>query len=94
MSCEPPIVRPVHRVGLGRSVLSARVFEFVSPLPRAGLSTTAYVQSMQHYYLLSLGFLLTRIIGDFLMARWLHKGGPAIEELFLPSVRGNATDQG
>jgi hypothetical protein len=40
---------------------------------------------MRHYYLLILGFLLTRIVGYSLMARWLYKGGPEIEELLLPA---------
>lgn len=46
---------------------------------------SAYVQYMHHYYLLRVGFLVTRIIGYFLMARWLYKAGPGIEELLLPS---------
>ena len=51
-----------------------------------GTTTSAYIEYMHHYYLLRLGFLITRIIGYFLMARWLHKGGPGIEELLLPST--------
>ena len=43
------------------------------------------VEYMRHYYLLILGFLLTRIVGYSLMARWLYKGGPEIEELLLPA---------
>jgi ABC-type anion transport system duplicated permease subunit len=35
-------------------------------------------------YLITLGFIITRIIGYSLMARWLYKGGPEIEELLLP----------
>lgn len=53
----------------------------------------AYTQYMQHYYLLRLGFLVTRIIGYFLMARWIHKGGPEVEELLLPSAREQVTVQ-
>jgi hypothetical protein len=45
-----------------------------------------YIQYWRHYYLLRVGFLITRIIGYFLMARWLHKGGAGVEELLLPST--------
>jgi hypothetical protein len=41
-------------------------------------------QYWRHYYLIGLGFLVTRIVGYSLMAMWLYKGGPEIEELLLP----------
>jgi hypothetical protein len=37
----------------------------------------------RHYYLIRPGFLITRVIGFSLMARWLYKGGPEVEELLL-----------
>jgi hypothetical protein len=40
---------------------------------------------MRHSHLISLGFLITRIVGFSLMARWLFKGGSEVEELLLPS---------
>jgi hypothetical protein len=43
-------------------------------------------QYSQHYYLIRLSFLVTRIIGFSLIARWLYRGGPEIEELLLPSA--------
>ena len=43
-----------------------------------------YVQYWRHHYLIELGFLITRIVGYSLMARWLYRGGPEIEELLLP----------
>lgn len=58
-----------------------------------GLVTSAYIQYMHHYYLLRLGFLITRIVGYFLMARWLYKGGPGIEQLFLPTEPEQETVQ-
>jgi hypothetical protein len=45
---------------------------------------SAHAAYMHHSYLISLGFLITRIIGLSLMARWLHRGGPEVEELLLP----------
>lgn len=44
-----------------------------------------YLQYMQHIHLISLAFLVTRLIGYSLLARWLFKGGPDIAELLLPS---------
>jgi hypothetical protein len=38
-----------------------------------------------HYHLISLGFLIIRIIGFSLVARWLYRCGPDVEELLLPS---------
>jgi hypothetical protein len=37
--------------------------------------------SLAHYYLIRTGFLVTRTVGYSLMARWLYKGGPDVEEL-------------
>jgi hypothetical protein len=43
------------------------------------------VEYMRHYYLIILGFTVTRIVGFSLMARWLYRGGREIEELLLPA---------
>jgi hypothetical protein len=42
-------------------------------------------QYWKHHYLIELGFLITRIVGYSLMAAWLYKCGPDIEELLLPT---------
>lgn len=49
-------------------------------------SSSPGVEYMRHSYLITLGFLITRIVGYSLMAMWLYKGGPEIEELLLPIV--------
>jgi len=48
--------------------------------------TATAIEYWRHYYLIQLGFLITRIVGFSLMARWLYKGGPDIEELLLPET--------
>ncbi len=45
---------------------------------------SAAAQYWRHHYLISLGFLITRIVGFVLMASWLFRCGPDIEELLLP----------
>jgi hypothetical protein len=45
---------------------------------------SAYVQYWHHCHLIVLGFLITRITGYSLMARWMLKAGPEIEQLLLP----------
>ena len=39
---------------------------------------------LRHYYLINLSFLITRIVGYSLMARWLFRCGPDVEELLFP----------
>jgi hypothetical protein len=65
------------------SSLPGQVHSFLHYLNREP-SSSATVQYYRHYYLLSSGFLFTRIVGFFLMARWLFKVGPGLEELLLP----------
>lgn len=45
---------------------------------------TPGTEYLRHYYLIALGFLITRIVGYSLVARWLYRGGPEIEGLLLP----------
>jgi hypothetical protein len=45
---------------------------------------------VRHDYLIEIGFLVTRIVGYSLMARWLFKGGPEIEDLLMPEPEENA----
>jgi len=47
--------------------------------------TSPYVEYMRHSYLIALGFVVTRIVGYALIARWLYRGGPEIEEMLLPA---------
>jgi hypothetical protein len=74
------------------SYLPARLYSFLHYLSHEPSSSTA-VEYSQHYYLIELGFLVTRIIGFSLMAIWLYRGGREIEELLLPDpeeqVAGN-----
>jgi hypothetical protein len=48
-------------------------------------SSSPGVEYMRHSYLISLGFLITRIVGYSLMAVWLRKCGPDVEKLLLPA---------
>jgi hypothetical protein len=52
-----------------------------------------YLDYMRHYYLIRMAFLVIRVVGYSLMARWLYKGGPEIEELLLPGAPGESTSQ-
>lgn len=59
-------------------------------LPTASPTRTEY---FHHLDLLGLGFLITRIVGLSLMARWLHKGGPEVAEMLLPGSSQDCTDE-
>jgi len=52
-------------------------------------TSSAAMEYLRHYYLIQIGFLVTRIVGYSLMAMWLYKGGPEIEELLLPTPEEN-----
>ena len=47
----------------------------------------------RHLHLIALGFLFIRILGFSLVARWLFKGGPEIEELLLPASEETAVQR-
>ena len=47
-------------------------------------SPSPSVEDTRHYYLLILGFHAVRIIGYSLLARWLFKVGPDVENFLLP----------
>jgi|HubBroStandDraft_4_1064222.scaffolds.fasta_scaffold07672_5 hypothetical protein len=49
---------------------------------------TTFVEYRRHYYLMALGFLVIRIVGFSLLAMWLYRGGPEVEELFSPTTLG------
>jgi hypothetical protein len=65
------------------SYLPENLHSFLHYLNHESASSTAN-EYLRHYYLIRLGFLVTRIVGYFLMAAWLYKGGREIEELLLP----------
>ncbi len=41
-----------------------------------------FIEYRRHYYLISLGFLVIRVLGFSLLAAWLYRGGPEVEQLF------------
>ena len=43
-----------------------------------------YLQYWRQHYVIELGFLIVRIVGFSLTARWLFKVGPEVAELLLP----------
>jgi hypothetical protein len=45
---------------------------------------------LRQRYLIDLGFLITRIVGYSLTARWLFKAGPELEQLFSPETEAPA----
>lgn len=65
------------------SHLPGTLHSFLNYLNRESSSSPG-VEYMRHSYLISLSFLITRVIGYSLMAMWLYKGGPEVEELLLP----------
>ncbi|MGA1988705.1 MAG: hypothetical protein ABSG72_20725 [Candidatus Sulfotelmatobacter sp.] len=71
------------------SYLPENLHSFLHYLSHEPPASTA-IEYGRHYYLFLLGFLVTRIVGYSLMARWLYKGGPEIEELLLPEGEEHA----
>jgi hypothetical protein len=49
-------------------------------------SRSASTEYLRHYYLITLGFNITRVIGFSLMAMFLRRCGPDVEEMLLPGV--------
>ncbi|MGO8793183.1 MAG: hypothetical protein ACLQLC_00035 [Candidatus Sulfotelmatobacter sp.] len=66
------------------SYLPAAVHSFLR-YANDGIVQSNATQYWRHHYLIELGFLLTRIVGYSLLAKWLYAGGPDVEDLFLPS---------
>jgi hypothetical protein len=66
------------------SYLPERLHPFVYYLSQEATSSASR-EHFRHYYLIGLGFLVVRIVGYSLMARWLYKSGPEVEELLLPA---------
>jgi hypothetical protein len=42
---------------------------------------STFLDYRRHYYLITLGFLVIRVVGYSLLARWLYGGGPEVEAL-------------
>ena len=49
--------------------------------------SSTVIQYWRHYYLIRLAFVVARIIGFSLMARWLYQGGPEVEALLSGEAR-------
>jgi len=62
------------------SYLPERLYSFLHYIDQ-GPGPAALMEYRRHYYLINLGFLVVRVVGFSLMARWLYRGGPEIEEL-------------
>jgi hypothetical protein len=74
------------------SYLPERVHSFIHYFNQE-VPPSISTQYLRHYYLIELGFLVTRIVGYALVAKWLYKGGPEVEELLLPSELGENSVQ-
>ena len=62
------------------SYLPERLQSFLHYMNQETGSSTS-IQYWRHYYLIALGFLITRIIAFSFLARWLYKGGADVEQL-------------
>ena len=58
------------------------------------LSSPSATQYYRQANLISLSFLVVRIIGYSLLARWLFKGGPEVVNLLLPSTSEIVVNEG
>jgi hypothetical protein len=54
------------------------------------VTSSSWTEYSRHHYLIELGFLITRIIGYSITARWLFKAGPEVEQLLLPETEAPA----
>jgi hypothetical protein len=67
------------------SSLPERVHSFIHYMDGNPVSTT-FIEYRRHYYLISLGFAVIRVVGFSLLAAWLYRGGPDVEELLSPTT--------
>lgn len=75
----------------------------VCALPQALILYTRYLhlgpfptESAQHwrqYYTVEIGFLITKILGFALLARWLFRGGPEVAALMMPTTQSEIAVQ-
>ena len=71
------------------SYLPANMHSFLRYVNQEPGASTA-IQFWRHYDLISLSFNVTRMIGFSLLAKWLFKGGPEVEELLSPGPHESA----
>ena len=64
--------------------LPASLHSFLRYMNQEPGASTA-VQYWRHYYFISLSFIVTKMVGFALLARWLFKGGPEVEEPLSPA---------
>ena len=67
------------------SSLPSSVYSFLHYADGVSVMSAA-VQYWRHHYLMSLGFLIVRIVGFSLVAGWLFRCGPDVEEFLLPTA--------
>ncbi len=65
------------------SHLPAMVYTF-NHYASVELSSASATQYYRHEYLISLSFMIARIVGYAILSRWLFKGGPEVAEVLLP----------
>ena len=65
------------------SYLPERLHSFLYYRSQEGASSASI--HLRQYYLIGLGFLVVRIVGYSLLARWLYKSGPEVGEFLLPA---------
>ena len=53
----------------------------------ASLTNLDYWEFWRHHYLIDISFLIAKVVGFSLLARWLFKGGPEVVELLLPDLQ-------
>jgi hypothetical protein len=75
------------------SYLPERLHSLLHYLKHPPTSLTS-IQYGHHYYLIQIGFLVTRIVGYSLLAKWLYKGGSEVEEVLLPAALQEKSVQG
>ncbi|HYM77390.1 MAG TPA: hypothetical protein VE377_15560 [Candidatus Dormibacteraeota bacterium] len=66
------------------SHLPTDLYSFLRYADQGSVTSTANLY-LRHHYLIEVGFRITRIVGYSLMAMWLYRCGPDIEELLLPA---------
>ncbi|MGA8622022.1 MAG: hypothetical protein WB660_26320 [Candidatus Sulfotelmatobacter sp.] len=78
-------------LGLGEASYSPeRLHSFLHYIDQEP-GTATFLEYRWHYDLITLGFLVIRVVGFSLMAKWLYKGGPEVEELLSPPAAQEKT---
>ena len=61
-----------------------------SLLHYVGEPFSSYRDYVRHFDLLSVGFLVARIVGYGLLSLWFYKAGPEVQDLLLPANESEA----